>query len=90
MSYSPWLVARSIALAIQGSYVGLNFAIRVARAQGERQRALLAGAAICLALGVWTMHFVGLLAERVPFPVDYLVLTALPRSPQGRHRLARL
>jgi NO-binding membrane sensor protein with MHYT domain len=38
---------------------------------------LLAGAAICLALGVWTMHFVGMLAERVPFPIDYLVVPTL-------------
>ncbi len=77
MSYSPWLVALSIALAIQGSYVGLSFAVQVAGAKGARQRALLAGAAICLALGVWTMHFVGMLAERVPFSVDYLVLPTL-------------
>ena len=77
VSYSPWLVALSVALAIQGSYVGLSFALQVADAEGARQRALLAGAAITLALGVWTMHFVGMLAERVPFPVDYLVLPTL-------------
>jgi NO-binding membrane sensor protein with MHYT domain len=77
VSYSPWLVALSIALAIQGSYVGLSFAVQVARAEGVRQQALLAGAAISLALGVWTMHFVGMLAERAPFPVDYLVLPTL-------------
>ncbi len=77
VSYAPWLVALSIALAIQGSYVGLSFAVQVAGAKGARQRALLAGAAISLALGVWTMHFVGMLAERVPFAVDYLVLPTL-------------
>ena len=77
VSYSPWLVLLSVALAIQGSYVGLTFAIQAAGAEGARQRALLAGAAITLALGVWTMHFVGMLAERVPFPVDYLVLPTL-------------
>jgi NO-binding membrane sensor protein with MHYT domain len=77
VSYSPWLVALSVALAIQGSYVGLSFALEVAAAKGARQRALLAGAAITLALGVWTMHFVGMLAERAPFPVDYLVLPTL-------------
>jgi NO-binding membrane sensor protein with MHYT domain len=77
VSYSPWLVALSIVLAIQGSYVGLSLAVQVAGAEGGRQRALLAGAASCLGLGVWTMHFVGMLAERVPFPVDYLVLPTL-------------
>jgi diguanylate cyclase len=77
VSYSPWLVALSVVLAIQGSYVGLSFAVQVPGAEGARQRALLAGAAVSLALGVWTMHFVGMLAERVPFPVDYLVLPTL-------------
>ena len=77
VSYSPWLVALSVALAIQGSHVGLSFAVQVAGAEGGRQRTLLAGAALCLGLGVWTMHFVGMLAERVPFPVDYLVLPTL-------------
>jgi diguanylate cyclase len=77
VSHSPWLVALSVALAIQGSYVGLSLAVQVAEAEGARRRVLLAGAAISLALGVWTMHFVGMLAERVPFPVDYLVVPTL-------------
>lgn len=77
VSYTPWLVALSVVLAIQGSYVGLSFAVQTPSARGARQRVLLAGAAISLALGVWTMHFVGMLAERVPFRVDYLVLPTL-------------
>ena len=77
MSHSPWLVALSVILAIQGSYVGLNLAVQIAEAGGVRRRLLLAGAAISLALGVWTMHFVGMLAARAPFPVDYLVFPTL-------------
>src|ERR1700686_1600714 len=77
VSYTPWLVALSVVLAIQGSYVGLSFAVQTPSARGARQRVLLAGAAISLALGVWTMHFVGMLAERGPFRVDFLVLPAL-------------
>jgi diguanylate cyclase len=77
VSYSPWLVALSVVLAIQGSYVGLSLAVQVAEVEGARRRLLLAGAAISLALGVWTMHFVGMLAERAPFPVNYLVVPTL-------------
>jgi len=77
VSYTSWLVALSIVLAIQGSYVGLSFAIQIAAATGARRRILLAGAAVCLALGIWTMHFVSMLAQRVPFPIDYLVLPTL-------------
>jgi diguanylate cyclase len=38
-----------------------------------RRRLLLAGAAFSLAVAIWAMHFVGMLAIRLPFPVDYLV-----------------
>jgi NO-binding membrane sensor protein with MHYT domain len=42
-----------------------------------RRRLLLAGAAFSLAVAIWTMHFVGMLAARMPFPVDYLVFPTL-------------
>ena len=42
-----------------------------------RRRLLLAGAAFSLAVAIWTMHFVGMLAARLPFPVDYLVFPTL-------------
>src|SRR6185295_2831086 len=46
-------------------------------AAGVRRRMLLAGAAFSLAVAIWSMHFVGMLAARLPFPVDYLVLPTL-------------
>ena len=72
-----WLVALSIAIAIQGAYVGLSLAVQVAEAAGVRRRLLLAGAAFSLAVAIWAMHFVGMLAVRLPFPIDYLVLPTL-------------
>jgi diguanylate cyclase len=42
-----------------------------------RRRLLLAGATASLAVAIWTMHFVGMLAVRLPFPVDYLALPTL-------------
>ena len=51
--------------------------MQVGEAAGVRRRALLAGAAISLAVAIWAMHFVGMLAARLPFPVDYLVLPTL-------------
>src|SRR5262245_30037295 len=64
-------------MAIQGAYVGLSLAVQIGEAVGVRRRPLLAAAAFLLALAVWTMHFVGMLAARLPFPVDYLVLPTL-------------
>src|SRR5262249_47257473 len=64
-------------MAIQGAYVGLSLAVQVGEASGTRRRLLLAGAAFSLAIAIWTMHFVGMLAVRLPFPVDYLVFPTL-------------
>jgi diguanylate cyclase len=77
VTYETWLVLLSIVMAIQGAYVGLSLAVQVGAATGMRRRLLLAGAALSLAVGIWTMHFVGMLAARMPFQVDYLVFPTL-------------
>jgi PAS domain S-box-containing protein len=77
VTYETWLVLLSIVLAIQGTYVGLSLAVQIAAAAGMRRRLLLAGAAFSLAIAIWTMHFVGMLAARMPFTVDYLVFPTL-------------
>ena len=77
VTHEPWLVALSLIVAIQGAFVGLSLAVQVAGADGLRRRLLLAGAAISLAVAIWSMHFVGMLAARLPIPVDYLVFPTL-------------
>ena len=67
----------SLIVAIQGAYVGLSLAVQIGGATGLRRRLLLAGAAISLAVAIWAMHFVGMLAARLPFPIDYLVFPTL-------------
>jgi diguanylate cyclase len=75
--HEPWLVALSIAIAIQGSFVGLSLARGIDSADGFRRRLAIAGSAITLATGVWSMHFVAMLAANFPSAVDYLVLPTL-------------
>jgi diguanylate cyclase len=77
ITYQPWLVALSIVVAIQGAYVGLTLTAQIGDALGMRRRLLLAGAAFSLAIAIWAMHFVGMLAVRLPFRVDYLALPTL-------------
>jgi NO-binding membrane sensor protein with MHYT domain len=77
VTHAPWLVALSLVVAIQGAFVGLSLAVQVGEAVGIRRRMLLAGAAVSLAVAIWAMHFVGMLAARLPTPVDYLVLPTL-------------
>jgi NO-binding membrane sensor protein with MHYT domain len=75
--HEQWLVALSICIAIQGSFVGLLLARGLDEAAGLRRRLLLAGASLTLATGVWSMHFVGVLAADFPSAIDYLVLPTL-------------
>jgi diguanylate cyclase len=77
VTYESWLVLLSIVMAIQGAYVGLSLAVQIGTATGMRRRLLLAGAAFSLAVAIWTMHFVGMLAVRMPFQADYLVFPTL-------------
>ncbi len=77
VTHEPWLVILSLVVAIQGAYVGLSLAVQVGDAIGLRRRLLLAAAAVSLAVAIWAMHFVGMLAARLPFPVDYLVFPTL-------------
>jgi diguanylate cyclase len=75
--HEQWLVVLSICIAIQGSFVGLLLARGLDQAEGIRRRVLLAGASLTLATGVWSMHFVGMLAADFPSAIDYLVLPTL-------------
>lgn len=75
--HAPWLVALSIAIAVQGSFVGLSLARELESAEGFRRRLALAGASLTLATGVWSMHFVAMLAANFPSAIDYLVLPTL-------------
>src|SRR5262245_51848317 len=64
-------------MAIQGAYVGLSLSVQIGDAAGMRRRLLLAGAAFSLAVAIWTMHFVGMLAVELPFSIDYLAFPTL-------------
>jgi NO-binding membrane sensor protein with MHYT domain len=77
IEHDPTLVALSLLVAIQASYVGLNLALRVSQAFALNRRLLIAGAALSFAIGIWAMHFVGMLAARLPVTVDYVVLPTL-------------
>jgi len=77
LSYDPSLVLLSLALAIQGSYVCLRIALQINGSHGLKRRLLLKGAAFSLAVAIWSMHFVGMLAVRLPVTINYLVLPTL-------------
>jgi diguanylate cyclase len=75
--HDPYLVALSVTIAILGGYTGFGLAARIRGKPGVSARLLLAGAAAFLAVGIWTMHFVGMLAAPIPPDAVYLVLPTI-------------
>jgi signal transduction histidine kinase/ActR/RegA family two-component response regulator len=72
VSYNAWLVATSLAVAILASYVALNLVSNVANARGRTASVLwLAGSAIAMGTGIWSMHFVGMLAASIGIQMAY-------------------
>jgi NO-binding membrane sensor protein with MHYT domain len=75
--HDPYLVALSVVIAILGGYTGFGLAARIRGTPGVSRRVLLSGAAAFLAIGIWTMHFVGMLAAPIPPDTVYLVLPTM-------------
>jgi len=76
-TYNHWLVALSLLVAMLVSYTALRLAARVATSEGRGGRIWLGIGAIAMGLGIWSMHFVGMLAFSVPIPLAYNVPTTL-------------
>ncbi|ARP83805.1 hypothetical protein CAL12_25335 [Bordetella genomosp. 8] len=77
-SYNTALVLCSLVVAVLASYAALDMTARIASARGAAARWWLAGGAVAIGVGIWSMHFVGMLAFSLPIPLDYAPgLTAL-------------
>jgi diguanylate cyclase (GGDEF)-like protein/PAS domain S-box-containing protein len=70
-SYDYRLVALSVVIATLASYAALDLAGRVTIARGSARFGWLAGGASAMGLGIWSMHYIGMLAFRLPIPVWY-------------------
>ncbi len=66
------LVVLSIAVAIVAGYLALDLAQRSAGATGTwARRAWIAAGGVTIGLGIWSMHFIGMLALKMAMPVSY-------------------
>jgi signal transduction histidine kinase/CheY-like chemotaxis protein len=70
-SYNHRLVALSVAIAVFASYAALDLAGRVTAARGRLCIAWLTAGATAMGLGIWSMHYIGMLAFQMPMPVAY-------------------
>ncbi|MFJ4395117.1 putative bifunctional diguanylate cyclase/phosphodiesterase [Pseudomonas sp. NPDC089396] len=77
-SYSFSLVLISLCVAILASYTALDLTGRIATAKGRAVYLWMGGGALAMGIGVWSMHFIGMLAFSLPIDLGYDVgLTAL-------------
>ena len=70
-TYNPYLVTLSILVASFASYTALDLGGHVGAARGLARQAWLVAAAITMGGGIWSMHFIGMLAFVMPIPMSY-------------------
>jgi PAS domain S-box-containing protein len=70
-SHNYALVALSVVIAMFASYAALDLAGRVTAASGWTRVAWLLGGAGAMGTGIWSMHYIGMLAFILPIPVAY-------------------
>ncbi|RKP58544.1 bifunctional diguanylate cyclase/phosphodiesterase [Pararobbsia silviterrae] len=71
-SYNLSLVALSLIVATMASYTALDIAGRLANpVERGRQTRWLIGGALAFGLGIWAMHFIGMLAFELPIRIGF-------------------
>ena len=78
-SYDAWLVTVSVIVAVLASYAALDLSARLSAApRGWGRAGWVVGGAIAMGCGIWSMHFVAMLALRLSVPIRYdVTLTVL-------------
>ena len=71
VTYDPWMVAASVVIAVMASFTGLRLASGLRSLPPGRRRLQIAKAAFALGAGIWSMHFVAMLAIRLPIALGY-------------------
>src|SRR5262245_6060701 len=71
-TYSYTLVFLSLVVASLASYTTLDLAGRISKlGNSGYRRYWLLGGAFSMGIGIWSMHFIGMLAFSLPIPLGY-------------------
>lgn len=70
-SYDAVLVVSSFIVAILASYTAVSMATQISRTRGNAMILWLAGGGFAMGLGIWSMHFIGMLAFSLPIELGY-------------------
>ena len=71
ISYNPYIVGISILIASVASYVALDLAGRVIASSRRSRGIWILASASAMGIGIWSMHFIGMLALQISVPVAY-------------------
>ncbi|MCP1200495.1 MHYT domain-containing protein [Notoacmeibacter sp. MSK16QG-6] len=70
-TYDYLLVAASILVSLMASFTGLTLTKGISALPRGRRKIQIVMASLALGGGIWSMHFVAILAMRFPLPIDY-------------------
>jgi diguanylate cyclase (GGDEF)-like protein len=70
-TYDWLLVVLSLVVAIVASFTALELAGRVSGKGGRALVTWIGGGALSMGIGIWSMHFIGMLAFHLPVAVEY-------------------
>lgn len=70
-SHDPWIVLASVLIATLASYVALDLSRRVRTPAGKLSRRWWAAGSVVMGTGIWSMHFVGMLAFSLPIRLGF-------------------
>src|ERR1700738_696373 len=70
-SYDPRLVVVSVVIAVVAAGAALDLAGRVTLARDTARLWWLTGGAVAMGVGIWSMHYIGMLAFQLPVAVLY-------------------
>lgn len=76
-TYNVWLQLLSFIVAVIASYVALDMASRVSSSTEKSAKYWLIGGAVAMGTGIWSMHFIGMLAFNLPIQMGYDVTITL-------------
>ncbi len=65
------LVALSVLIAVVASYTAFGFSDVLIASTGRRRRLWLAAGAFSMGFGIWSMHYLGMVAFHIPVQVSY-------------------
>lgn len=70
-SYNYYIVALSVIIAVLASYSALSIAAKISLANGKTRFFWLLAGSLVMGNGIWSMHFVGMLAFHIHMTVSY-------------------